>query len=104
VEEKHVRTITGSSRRTTLAALVLLLVAHRGSPAGQSATPAPRATCVFTNPAFSGKCTEMTTVASGSTPAQACQSILQCLNNVNCLKTYCEATTVRTGWKLESAR
>ena len=43
-------------------------------------------------------------VAEGSTPQQACQAILSCLNNVDCLKTYCSATTIRTGWKLESAK
>jgi hypothetical protein len=37
-------------------------------------------------------------VADGSTPAQACQVILNCLNSVDCLKTYCSATTVRQGW------
>ena len=42
-------------------------------------------------------------VAEGSSPAQACQSVLQCLNDVDCLKTYCQATTIRSGWKLESA-
>lgn len=96
--------ITSSSRRIFLAAAVLLLVAHRGSPAGQDAAPAVQATCVFSNPAFAGKCTETAAVAQGSTPTQACQAILQCLNNVDCLKTYCQATTVRTGWKLESAK
>jgi hypothetical protein len=96
--------ITRPSGRVVLAAVVLLLAAHRGSPAAQSAAPAPQATCVFSNPAFAGKCTETAPVAQGSTPAQACEPILQCLNNVDCLKTYCQATTVRTGWKLESAK
>ena len=63
-----------------------------------------KATCVFTNPAFAGKCVENADVADGSSPAQACESILQCLNDVDCLKTYCQATTIRSGWKLESAK
>ena len=96
--------ITTSLRRTLLVAAALLLLTHRGAPAAQSSAPAAQATCVFSNPAFSGKCTETAAVASGSTPAQACQSILQCLNNVDCLKTYCQTTTIRTGWKLESAK
>jgi hypothetical protein len=96
--------ITSASRRVLLTAFVLLLVAHRSSPAAQDAAPAARATCVFSNPAFAGKCTETTALTSGSTPAQACQSILRCLNDVGCLKNYCQATTVRTGWKLESAK
>ncbi len=59
---------------------------------------------MFANPAFAGKCTENTAVAAGSTETQACESILQCLNDVACLKTYCQATTIRTGWRLESAK
>ena len=76
------------------------------SPAGPPPPPPPsaQATCVFTNPAFAGKCVEKAEVGEGSSPAQACQSILQCLNDVGCLKTYCQATTIRSGWKLESAR
>ena len=72
------------------------------SPAGPP--PPPKATCVFTNPGFAGKCVENVDVAEGSSPAQACQSVLQCLNDVDCLKTYCQATTIRSGWKLESAK
>lgn len=96
--------ITRSLRRVVFVAVVLLLVAYRGAPAAQSAAPSAQATCVFSNPAFAGKCTETAAVTSGATPAQACQAILQCLNNVDCLKTYCQATTIRTGWKLESAK
>ncbi len=92
-------------RRIALGLAALLLLAHRGSTAAaQAAARSKQATCVFTNPAYSGKCTETTSVANGSTAGQACQSILQCLNDVGCLKTYCQATTVRSGWKLESAK
>ena len=94
--------------RVALAAVLLLLVAHRGSPAASASAPPPppaaTATCVFVNPAFAGKCTETATVSEGSTAKQACQVILQCLNSVDCLKTYCQATTVRQGWSLESAK
>lgn len=97
-----------ASSRVALAAVLLLLVAHRGSPAARASAPPPpapaTATCVFVNPAFAGKCTETATVADGSTPRQACQVILDCLNSVDCLKTYCSATTVRQGWTLESAK
>jgi hypothetical protein len=96
--------VTRPSGRVLLAAVVLLLAARGGSPAAQSPAPTAQATCVFSNPAFAGKCIEKAPVAQGATPAQACESILQCLNNVDCLKTYCQATTVRTGWKLESAK
>ncbi len=63
-----------------------------------AAPPPPQATCVFTNPAYSGKCVENADIAEGSSPQQACQAILSCLNNVECLKTYCSATTIRSGW------
>jgi hypothetical protein len=100
-----VSAITSPRRRIALVLAALLLVAHRGSTvAAQAAAPPKQVTCVFTNPAYSGKCTETASVAEGSTAAQACQSILQCLNDVGCLKTYCQATTVRSGWKLESAK
>jgi hypothetical protein len=59
--------------------------------------------CVFTNPAFSGKCTENVKVVDESTAAAACAAILDCLNDVRCTKTYCSATTLRGGWKLDSA-
>jgi len=86
----------------TAAALALLLQGRPApSPAGP---PPPKATCVFTNPAFAGKCVENADVGEGSTPQQACASILQCLNDVQCLKTYCQATTIRSGWRLESAK
>jgi hypothetical protein len=103
-----VRNITTPARsRVAFAAALLLLGAHKGSPAASArAAPPPQAsaTCVFSNPAYAGKCTETAAVDNGSTPQQACQEILQCLNSVDCLKTYCQATTVRQGWKLESAK
>ena len=86
-----------------LAVVLLLMAAPAHSPAGPPPPP-KKATCVFTNPAFAGKCVENTDVADGSSPTQACQAILSCLNNVDCLKTYCQATTIRSGWQLESAK
>ncbi|MFY9552456.1 MAG: hypothetical protein WAU32_15020 [Thermoanaerobaculia bacterium] len=85
-----------------LIAASLLLIAATG---GGSQTPpsARKATCVFTNPAFAGKCVETPDVAAGSSPAAACEAILTCLNDVRCIKVYCQATTIRVNWKLESA-
>jgi hypothetical protein len=83
------------------AALALVL---SGGPAPAPAAPPPQATCVFTNAAYAGKCVENADIAQGSSPQQACQAILSCLNNVECLKTYCSATTIRSGWQLESAK
>ena len=86
------------------------LAAGHSAPAPASATaPAPSnapptATCVFSNPGFAGKCQQNAPVAAGSNEQKACESILQCLNDSRCTKTYCQATEIRTGWKLESAR
>ena len=95
-----------SRMKRTLGLAVLLGVLLSGSPAPSEAgpPPPPQATCVFTNPGYSGKCVQTTDVPQGSSAQQACESILQCLNNVDCLKTYCDATTIRGGWKLESAK
>jgi hypothetical protein len=107
-EGSVVSRITAGSRRlvvigaVVLAAVLLVAGARNTSAAPEKA--APQATCVLTNPAYSGKCTQTTPLLQGATPAQACQAVLDCLNNANCLKTYCDATTVRTGWKLESAK
>ena len=90
-----------------LAAVVLLLsAAPAQSPAGPPPPPPPpsKAPCVYTNPALAGKCDENTDLADGSSPTQSCEAILSCLNNVDCLKTFCQATTIRNGWKLESAK
>jgi hypothetical protein len=87
-----------------VSALLLFLLASTG---GRSAAPAPppvMATCVFSNPGFAGKCVEKVEVGQGGSPQQACASILACLNDTRCLKTYCQATTIREGWKLESAK
>ena len=78
--------------------------ASANAPATVVAPPPAQVTCVFTNPSFSGKCVENANVSDGSSPMQACQAILSCRNNVDCLKTYCQATTIRTGRKLESAK
>src|SRR6266566_6829500 len=37
----------------------------------------------------------------GQALAGFCAQVLSCLNDVRCIKTYCNATTIRTGWKLE---
>ncbi len=91
-------------RRSVLVAAALLLAVSRASSSAGGAKAEATATCVLSNPAYSGACTESVPLAQGSTAAEACQSVLQCMNDVNCLKTYCNATTVRSGWKLESAR
>jgi hypothetical protein len=87
-----------------LAALLCTTMLGMAPAASPTSAPAPRATCVFTHPAFAGKCTETAVIAEGSSAQQSCDSILKCLNDIACLKTYCQATTIRSGWKLESAK
>ncbi|MGE5813650.1 MAG: hypothetical protein ACM36C_04115 [Acidobacteriota bacterium] len=60
--------------------------------------------CTFSNPRYAGQCVEQVTPAEKQTPVQACRAILDCLNNSQCVKTYCNATTVRGGWRLESPK
>ncbi len=74
------------------------------APAPAPSSASPTATCVFSNPGFAGKCQQNTPIASGSNEHKACESILACLNDTRCTSTYCSATQIRGGWKLESAR
>src|SRR5262249_34825094 len=95
----------GPMRRTLgLAAVLAVLLSGSSASTEPGPPPPPKATCGCTDPAFSGKCVENADVPQGATAQQACEAILQCLNAVDCLKTYCGATTVRGGWKLESAK
>ena len=72
---------------------------HQSARGGKDRT----VTCVFVNPGYSGSCSETTQAPSDQSASDACQPILTCLNNPQCAKTYCGATTVRSGWTLESA-
>jgi hypothetical protein len=63
-----------------------------------------RVTCSFSNPAFSGYCRETADVPKDGTADAVCADILSCLNDTSCIKTYCQASTVRGGWKLESVK
>jgi hypothetical protein len=65
---------------------------------------ADKVACTFLNPRYAGECVEHVTPASDQTPVQACTVILDCLNNPQCVKTYCRATTIRGGWSLESPK
>jgi hypothetical protein len=84
---------------TVLAACVFLAAAPRQPPAQEK----PAVSCAFSNPAYAGLCHEKAPLQENQTPEQACQGILACLNDSRCLRSYCNATTVRGGWKLASA-
>jgi hypothetical protein len=68
-----------------------------------SATPgaATTVTCNFSNPSYSGWCRVTEPLAPGKRPRGFCSQVLACLNDVRCIRTYCNATTIRGGWKLE---
>jgi hypothetical protein len=92
-----------------LAALVAVgsVVARAAEPTGDGADaaacaalvaapegPSPRTDCCFTNRAFSGVCR----VKPGEN--ETCATILAYLNDPRSQgKTYCGATTIRTGWQ-----
>lgn len=80
-------------------AIFFLVVAGQGRGAEDKARRT--VTCSFSHPAYSGYCKETVDVPEGSTPAAVCQDILGCLNSTACSKNYCNATTLRGGWKLE---
>jgi hypothetical protein len=95
----------------TLATCLVLIVA--ASPLFGSSFPVPwpslstnasTAMCTFSNPAYSGTCSESAPMKEGESAEAACGPILQCLNDVRCTKTYCGGTTTRGGWKLDSAK
>ncbi len=85
--------------------VVLLLLLSPGEPQqAPSPTVARAVTCAFSNPGYSGWCRVTDAVPAGSTPRTICRGILGCLNNVQCVKTYCNATTIHGRWRLESVR
>ena len=100
---------TANSTASLALAVSLAAVIVPGAAAGQHETPAgtrqasAKATCVLTHRAYSGKCTQNVDVAEGSTANDACSVVLDCLNDVRCTKTYCGATSLRGGWRLDSA-
>ena len=92
-----------------LSCLLFLFAARSPGAASEAATPIPAAdrepavTCIFSHPSYSGLCKQTEIPQKGTTGKEACESILSCLNDSRCIKTYCDATTIRGGWKLESA-
>lgn len=83
--------------------LLLLAISLPGPAAGEPVAP-PALECVFEHPRYVGSCVEQVTPEDDQTHLQACQAILACLNNTQCVKSYCQATTLRGGWTLVSPR
>jgi hypothetical protein len=85
--------------------IVLACAAVAALPARPAASDPPDApakvTCSFSNPGFSGWCRENVPIPKGKTGDQVCQSILSCLNDVQCTQPHCSNTSLRNGWRLE---
>jgi len=73
------------------------------SPASSRQATEPPVVCRFRNTAYAGLCEERTPYVKDKKLDVICQPILDCLNDSQCIKTYCRSTTVRHGWTLESA-
>jgi hypothetical protein len=96
--------------------LVVLSIAMSGVLAGGQAGPAqplpassnqatePPVVCGFRNTAYAGLCEERAPYVKDKKLELICKPILDCLNDIRCIKTYCGSTTVRQGWTLESAK
>jgi hypothetical protein len=101
--------------RARLAGFAVLLAAlpALGYRAGAAPPPATKGEeqaeetyaveCTFANPGYAGPCTVSEKVSQKLSPRAACAEILACLNSAQCLRTYCNATTVRGGWTLLKA-
>jgi hypothetical protein len=74
------------------------------SPASAAQDKEPPVVCGFRNASHTGLCEERTPYVKDKKLEVICQPILDCLNDVRCIKTYCGSTTVRQGWTLESAK
>lgn len=67
-----------------------------------------KADCAFSNQYYSGWCRVTIPVPEGSTPRQACEAVLRCLNgdNSSCAGNInpCHAPNIRSGWRMEEAK
>jgi len=91
-------------RSTTWPLVLLALLLVSGTRAAGAPKETPQADCAFSNPGYSGWCRQTVPVAAGSTPRQACEAVLTCLNGNACAANYCNAPNVRGGWRLEEAK
>ena len=82
--------------------ILVLILASPAIPLPSAAAERQRTvTCVLSNPSYSGWCRVTEPVPADATPAGVCAGVLACLNETGCTKTYCNATEIRGGWKLE---
>jgi len=75
------------------------------TPVALDDSKAPKSvTCAFSNIRYSGWCRATQDIPEGSNADEVCQKVLNCLNDTSCTKTYCNATEIRGGWKLEEVQ
>lgn len=82
--------------------LTLALILWLGGRPALEPVDRSAAECAFEHAQYAGRCVERVTPAEKQTPLQACRAVLACLNDPRCVKTYCNATTLRGGWRLVS--
>jgi hypothetical protein len=84
--------------------ILLAFGLHLFAPSAEPPSARPALECVFEHPRYAGSCVEQVTPDDSQTHLQACQAVLACLNNPQCVTSYCQATTLRGGWALVSPR
>jgi hypothetical protein len=85
-----------------LSLVVLVFVVFSSAGSGTQSSDKPQTvTCSFSNPGYSGWCKQNSPIPKDGSAEQVCQGILNCLNNTQCNETFCNATELRGGWKLE---
>ena len=89
-------------------AACLCLPAWTAAPRPATVASAPEAEartvlCTLRHPSYSGDCKQTASIPEGGSGRAVCKEILDCLNTVQCSKTYCNATEIRGGWSLVSA-
>lgn len=95
---------TGAVATTLLTVALLSSSGSRGQTGGEEKRATNTVTCAFSNPGYSGWCRATEPLAAGVSPRGVCRGVLGCLNDARCVKTYCNATTIRGGWRLESVQ
>ena len=93
----------------SLALLAVILLSTLSVASSQPSNgDAPRVDCAFSNQYYSGWCRLTIPLRGGSTPQQACETVLRCLNGDNAVCDGnvhpCHAPELRNGWKLEEVK
>ncbi|MCC6278214.1 MAG: hypothetical protein IT289_09900 [Oligoflexia bacterium] len=81
--------------------LLVILSVFFGLVNFSQANEPAKAVCVVHHLHYAGNyCTAETEIGANESIESACRAVEKCLNDVRCIKTYCNATTIRGGWTL----